>query len=47
MFVGVVSFGQVPMLKFVGVNIFRSKSNRNLVILIWSCELGVGVQNVL
>ena len=27
------------MLRFVGVKIFWSKSNQNLVILIWSCEL--------
>ena len=38
MFVGVVNFGHVPTLRFVGVNIFWSKSNQNLIILIWSCE---------
>ena len=39
MFFSVVNFGHVPTLRFVGVNIFWSKSNQNLVILIWSCEL--------
>ena len=32
-------FGHVPKLTFIVVNIFRSYSNRNLVILIRSCEL--------
>ena len=36
MFVGVVNFGHVPKLRFVGVKIFWSKSNQNLVILIRS-----------
>ena len=34
-----MNFGHVPTLRFVGVKIFRSKSNRNLVILIRSSEL--------
>ena len=41
MFVGVANFGHVPMLRLVGVKIFRSKSNQNLVILIRSCELAL------
>ena len=39
MFVGVVNFGHLPTLRFVGVNIFQSKFNQNSVILIWSCVL--------
>ena len=31
-------FGHVPKLTFIVVNIFRSYSNRNLVILIRSCK---------
>ena len=42
MFVGVVNFGQVLTLWFVGVKIFWSKSYQNLVILIWSSELASG-----
>ena len=37
----VVNFGHVPILMFVGVKIFWSNSNQNLVILIWSCELAL------
>ena len=37
MFVGVVNFGQVQKIRFVGVNIFRSYSNQFSVIFIWSC----------
>ena len=32
-------FGHVPLLMYVLVNIFRSYSNCNSVILIWLCEL--------
>ena len=32
-------FSHVPILMFVGLKIFWSYSNHNLVILIWSCEL--------
>ena len=39
MFFGVMNFGHVPTLRFVGVKIFRSKSNQNSLILIRSCEL--------
>ena len=39
MFVGVVNFGHVPMLRFVSVNFFQSNSNLISVILIRSCEL--------
>ena len=39
MFVGVVNFGHAPTLRFVGVEIFQSKSNGNLVIIIQPCEL--------
>ena len=39
MFVGVVNFGHVPTLRFVGVKHFRSYYNQKLVILIWSSEL--------
>ena len=38
MFVGVVNFGHVPTLIFFGANIFWSKSNQNVIILIWSYE---------
>ena len=39
MFDGVMNFGQVLTLRFVGVKIFWSKSNLNSVILIPSNEL--------
>ena len=45
MFVGVVNFGHVQALRFVSVNIFQSKSNQNLVILIRSCELALIILN--
>ena len=39
MFVGIMNFGHIPTLKFVGVKIFQSKSNPNLVVLNRSSEL--------
>ena len=39
MFVSVINFGHFPMLRFVGVKIFQSKSKPNSVILNWSCKL--------
>ena len=39
--------GHVPMLRFVDLKIFQSKSNKNSIILIRSCELASKTRQVL